>query len=640
MPILTRLPARWTSTRNAKITGPPTQSRGVAGKREKALGTHWSTGKLAPSPKHPLSAELYTTLRPSIDEGYGNKGKTYLRTQVVSKGLCDDSLAYIGKSLQKHKGCDILDINPGAGLWSSKLHDMLQPRSHILLESDYAKFKPYLDPLVDQPQSTYKIIEADANRFETLVKLVEDGHFPHQKQASSADGKAQEPNNSLLVTGTLMWDPKLPGLGFDSMAKQLMTVWANRAWTNEAFHAFGPVRMLLWVMDDDLKNIMPKTVFHTGRSSNFMQKSSVLRPIVLPEHEPRKAGRGAPGRDATYEIESVIAAMKRGADNGMSLPAHRRSNIHDFADDLAVTSNSTGAISAKTCTQYLVEQEFKGKSTVGLLPEGSIATIHADVALGNQYTEPFKLNTKKKPVTEAERAVGRKRSQALRLEEVKRKRDKLVDQGEDIYKLECKILAMKDGAKKEAELQRLQQLQQDLDAGIMDMAPNYRASVVTDLDDRLALRSSVPRLQWDDRPFEPLVMQSEEVWPANRAALVDIEPRPFPPGQTSDTMEYFQDFTYGLLLDMGSPLPEVLERMQHGGSQLIDSVPILKDPAKGGRLNMKNLRVRMLTIEMIDELCKAYREWPFRAQDADHPKYFRLKMSELTSNRDRGSEGL
>ncbi|KAF4535259.1 S-adenosyl-l-methionine-dependent methyltransferase [Lasiodiplodia theobromae] len=82
------------------------------------------------------------------------KGATATRADIVSPALCDDILSYIGPSLEKYKNCDIVDVNPGAGLWSSKIHDFLKPRRHLLLEVDDF-YTPCLQPLLDAPGSKY-----------------------------------------------------------------------------------------------------------------------------------------------------------------------------------------------------------------------------------------------------------------------------------------------------------------------------------------------------------------------------------------------------------------------------------------------------------------------------------------------------
>ena len=140
--------------------------------------------------------------------------------------------------------------------------------------------------------------------------------------------------------------------------------------------------------------------------------------------------------------------------------------------------------------------------------------------------------------------------------------------------------------------------------------------------ERISLKSPVPRLQWDHRPYEPLVMRPEEVWPKKRVCLIDTEPYPLPPGEKPNWWEWVVDFTFGLYQRPNASVLMALDSLQSGASTLVDKVPSLKDPAKGGRLNLENLRVHMLTNEMVDELCRAYHEWPFKTKGAAHPRYF------------------
>jgi transcription factor 1 len=99
-------------------------------------------------------------------------------------------------------------------------------------------------------------------------------------------------------------------------------------------------------------------------------------------------------------------------------------------------------------------------------------------------------------------------------------------------------------------------------------------------------------------------------------------PLPRPVGDLPDQHEWLHDFIFGLFPRAADPIDQALDRMQHGLSDILNECPSLKDPAKGGRLQMKHFRVRMLTMEMIAELAQAYRNWPFKAPGSDHKKFF------------------
>ena len=120
-------------------------------------------------------------------------------------------------------------------------------------------------------------------------------------------------------------------------------------------------------------------------------------------------------------------------------------------------------------------------------------------------------------------------------------------------------------------------------------------------------------------------MEPEEAWPPHEMALISSTPYPRPPGQTLDYYEWVHDFVYALFAVPSMSLPEALEKMQHGLSEIIDKCPSITDPDKGGRLAMKHFRVRMVTAEMIYEMVEVYRDWPFKEPGSNHNKYFRWK---------------
>jgi transcription factor 1 len=541
-------------------------------------------------------------------------------------------LKYIGPTLERHKGCDILDLNPGAGLWSSKLHDFLQPRSHILLEPAPHEFQKYLDPLLKSPGSTYKLVEGDPRKFDALDAVLKADHFPHQKRVAHNDPRAQEPNNTLLVTGTLMWDPKLPGVGFDSMAKQLLSNFAAMSWKNQAFHAFGPVRMIFWAPNEDFKYLLPKSIHGHGKSSFFAQQRADIKEIVAPSHSDATTNHGM--REPRYVLEDMALATKRAKESGFEYPAHRREDMHDFVDNILERTNGTGIVSASECTKFLEEQEMGGKSARGFATDRQLQYWQGQKAFNEAAATESKDTAKKSrskrvPASKEQKNLSRLRANITSIEKVRAERDRLVEIGDQIYQLECKILDMQDGAQKDAALKELDEMQKEFDDGVSLTNGNWRGAIVTDLDDRISIRSPLPRLMWDARPLEPLMMRSHEAWPSNCCSLVDITPRPLPASLMGDQIDYTHDFISGLLFNATDNVLQALENMQPGASELVKQVESLRDPKRGGRLRLENMRVRMLTVEHVVELSLKYREWPFRAPGTDHPRYFQMRTTKV-----------
>ena len=214
--------------------------------------------------------------------------------------------------------------------------------------------------------------------------------------------------------------------------------------------------------------------------------------------------------------------------------------------------------------------------------------------------------------------------------------EKVADIGEAMYNQECKILGMKDGPEKDAAMAELEELNTSWEQGIEKMATNYYKAPTTEVDERLALRAPPsPRIQWDSRPFEPLIMHANEAWPQSHLSLISAEPIPKPTGQSPDYPEWVHDFVFGLYSQPSEGISEALDKMQHGLSDIIDDCPSLKDPSRGGRLQMKHLRVRLLTVEMVHELVQAYQNWPFKAPGSDNNKFFRNKIGQAFGTQDK-----
>ncbi|KAI4618009.1 uncharacterized protein J4E87_008018 [Alternaria ethzedia] len=638
------------------------QARSVAtapgGKRARSKEQHhyWTDEKLSTPAEYSLSAAMAERIHPNKEEAAPKKRRTrnegaaivkggvHVRTQIVSPDLCDDVLKYAGHTLDKHKGCDILDINPGAGLWSQKLHEYLQPRSHVLLEPRHEKFKDFLDPLLTAPGSRYSLVEQDPTVLQTYRDMVANGVFPHQTVLDAEDPKAQEPNNTLLVTGSLAWDPRLPGLGFDSMAKQLAYHFASAAWTNDLFHAYGMVRTLLWVQHDDFSGMIAQSINEMTKTNRLMQMLQDTTLFIQPERASRSTGRASSGREPQYEIEAIVRALKKGKENGMELPSHRRDHIHDFAEEVDQISNGTGVTSFQTIQDYLRTQQLAGRNPIGLLSPGLIEyydfmrrviNVFPQVDL-NDPTDAKGKRTKRPvppdhPYKDDIRKFYRESTGMALTQRKKLLAASIADIGEAIYKLECKIVDMPDGPEKAAAMAELSDLETQWKQGLDSQNANYAKVPATEIDDRLAIRSPPsPRLQSDSRPFEPLVMRKNEAWPQSRLALVSAEPFPRPVGGSPDFYEWARDFIFGLFAHPSDGINHALDKLQHGLSDIIKDCPSLKDPKKGGRLQMEHLRVRMLTSEMILELVEAYRTWPFKEPGSDSNQYFKYKHAGQT----------
>lgn len=496
--------------------------------------------------------------------------------------------------------------------------------------------------MVDAPDSRYKLITGDPLKLETYREIVNNDNFPHQTFKQPNDPKGQELNPTLLVTGSLAWDPLLPGFAFDSMGKQLYNHFGSAYWTNDIFNAFGPVRTLIWAGSDDFGRLIAKSMSHSLKTSLLMHLTNEMHLIATSERGERTVGRGAIAREPQYEILSTLQAMRRGKEAGMVVPENRRDKSHYFAELVDKITKGSGVMSAIDMHQLLADEKAKGtdislyagKSFTGILDDwNDLTTKHPD-----HYVEPLlpltSTSTKKEiqktahhPEQDRLKAFRKTRASVRRVIATKLLTEEAVDIEEKMLEIERQASKLQPGPERDAILAKIPDLEEAFDDKIRAITKNFATGPHNEIDDRISLRHPTgARIQWDRRPFDPLRIHDDEVWPRNGMSLISSLPIARPTDPTvPDFHEWVLDFATGLFSEPGKTLPEALNAMQHGLSDIIKDCPSVTDPERGGRVNLKRFRVRMVTREMLEEMTRAYMEWPFKWEASNHSVYFRSR---------------
>jgi mitochondrial transcription factor 1 len=201
----------------------------------------------------------------------------------------------------------------------------------------------------------------------------------------------------------------------------------------------------------------------------------------------------------------------------------------------------------------------------------------------------------------------------------------LIDLGLRIINLEAGFKNIEDDGADRAVLEQLRERIFDVDRRFHKLFANVGAEINREIrvliEDEFTYYTPSPLLSWDRRPYEPLQISSKDFYPKAEVALMDFVPKENIDLAVPDLANSNEaaDFCSMLLAHMmhtkSQSLPVVLERMAvNAGKDLIPQVPAITDVRKGGRLNPDNVRVRMLTPEMIQGLVAAWFEWPFRPQ--------------------------
>ena len=183
---------------------------------------------------------------------------------------------------------------------------------------------------------------------------------------------------------------------------------------------------------------------------------------------------------------------------------------------------------------------------------------------------------------------------------------------------------MEDAEIEQAVLDQLRAQVLSLDAlinSIVEKAPDRTSNFIEHLvEDQIAFYSPSPLMAWDRRSYEPLQAQASDFWPNFEMTLLDFTPKSIDLtvpdlADSRECARFCNDLLRTLFSSKNQPLPLVLDRVGVNASKdLIPMVPAITDVRRGGRLNPNNLKVQMVTTEMIEGLVKAFFEWPFRPE--------------------------
>ncbi|KAI0429160.1 hypothetical protein F5Y09DRAFT_311172 [Xylaria sp. FL1042] len=504
------------------------------------------------------------------------------RVNIVSDELCDDIVSYIGPSLERHRGCDILDIYPGAGLWSSKLHDFLQPRSHVLLEPDADLYRPFLQPLLDRPGTT--LLPKSGIVWRELTSVLTPEHLPHQAIPDDLNAR----NDTLLVTANLCFHPKKRFLNFDSMASLVLHQFLDCIRTGGLFQRYGLVRMLIWTRYDDKSSFLPKTIQKRRRQA---LENDLVCEWVREVCGSEASSSGWYARDAAIDIASQVNTIKRMRAAKLEMPSGREPE--GFLEALAMKRAPVPGSQAP---------QFKRRY------HGDLADLQAanseQGGFADDSDERRTMNTYKwRAVSEA------------------RKGEKLLyfSQGID------NIVSLRGSKKATAEELAAAEFAWRME--LAESAGSIKDELMTYRHNLHAFSRTPPLLQWDRREYEPMDVQAEEFFPNVHCSLLDVQPRAPHPllrhmgSKSSRSAEIF-DVVMGTLMQQPTQaVGPILDGLWPGASDyILPRWTSVQDPSRGGfvfDLHGAEPAPRLLDARQWEELFELWMEWPFRPEFHD-----------------------
>jgi transcription factor 1 len=502
------------------------------------------------------------------------KGDKY-RVNIVDEKLCDDVINYIRPTLDRHAGCDIVDLYPGAGLWSRKLHDVLQPRSHILLEPDAELYAALLEPLTSRPNVT--LLPKSGIVWSELNEVLTTEHLPHQIER---DPRAETPqrNDTLLVTANLSFFPKRKYKSFANVTQLLLYQFINSIRSGTLFQKYGLVRMLIWVGEEEKSAVMPRTIQRRKRLSIDAEMSTEYIAEVAGA-DGAKGQDGAPdrfARDHAIDLESIRGVLERMEACGTVIPPGRETSlVREFT---GMSKQKQAAVQA------------------GLTPAYFDRPYRAEL---EQLTAEFDAGK----LSKADQQKHRRLTDLRYKVQWELKRHKVIHD------------MLSDTSISPAEwAEKIKRLDKYL-----------RIEFMLTRDNLHVFRQDPHVLTWDRRPIEPLVIKDTEFFPNVPCALLDIQPkaahpllREMGPG-TNRAGDMFAVILSSMMRSSIDPLGKVLESIYPGAREgVLPACPTLSSGGAGGDggehmpPGYADWNARSLNERQLVEILEAWMDWPFR----------------------------
>ncbi|CAD0085765.1 unnamed protein product [Aureobasidium mustum] len=580
--------------------------------RYKNLSSYRNTLTYYAHQDYPLSTTL-SNVFPEKHLGPTSREKFPDNVDVVSEALCDQVIDYIGPDLDKHKGCDIIDLHPGACLWSNKIHERLKPRRHLLLEPDERYLDPFIKPLLDQKESAYRHTTlsgaAPKGYFDTYDKIFDDHLLPQRDPLPANDPRLRKSNHSLLVIGSLVrrYSGLRTGTNAVAFPNLILHHLAEAAQTNIMFQRYGLIRVLLWVPDEIKNSILPDTVLHrTGYSINLESAFNIAEVVGSDRSQMSRTEVNKKilhrQRQDQLDVWSARRVLERMQSKAMAIPEHRRPEMHQRAldaDDQSLSDYNPIRLPKDKPLQAIVDDH-----------EGQLKKLAELAAIPRikrkQHTLPeakFKLTNASQEYIKVQDQPGCRLwfdSWGLQIaieNELSATKTTMAEQLRT--DLETRILAAD---------KKLSSIQEKM------FSKDVVKQMVVLMNELFALCGPNPTMEWDRRPFEPMTAAEEEFWPRFPMRLVDLKPRAEALGDDLMNPTEANHVRRGLLKAMfthpAAPLMDSIDRLGPGARDLVG--PEFSDASSGGRLDPKHLLTRDITREQLTALTKAYIEWPFR----------------------------
>ena len=479
------------------------------------------------------------------------------------------------------------------------MHDLVKPRRHLLVEPNVKEYLPFLQPLLDRPNSSYQHLQWDPLDLNTYERLFDEGHLPEQGVGKVKDRKGRcGMNNTLLVLANLTHRRLKKTAGTNTPHGFMFGQYLKACFDQSLFHRYGLVRIIATLPVEDSEVVLPHIISHRKKAAVLAEATALSLQEVA-------------GGDMGWTTVKEWAMLKTSAD---------RVNMETKNMGIEVAEGRE----LKEIHAAPFPVNAKPKDPPGVLRprhdwHDELIEAEAEIERGDVKMVGQGKSTKKKPPAtpeEAEKQAAilkkQKTFSILRSRISRENREfystqQLVDLQEEIDELELAVaieLAANPDAKSElVESQRakISKLKADLETYLDSASATSRKRATLFTDDRRIYNNGGKDslLLWEQRQCEPLRIDAEEIYPLNTCSIVDFQPDPNAPllsstdpekmrDETEDTDEFpstFRIFLHllGQLTSSGiKTVPELLDTMFSGRpmEEIVRAVPSLVSIAR------------------------------------------------------------
>lgn len=549
------------------------------------------------------------------------------RVQITNEDLVKDMIKYLKPTLDRHRGCDIISVYPGAGAWTKALHEAVQPRSHLLLEPDESTYRPFLQPLLDQ--ENVRLVPRSGIVWEDLDAVLTPEYLPNQVPIDK-EARLKDPprNDTLLVSMNLAMFPKKRFGTFQSVSRMVLFQLLQTIRTSTLYQKYGQVRMFIWIPDDEKLGVLPRVIGTRRRSAIEGELATeyigeVCGRDVAAEDEDlvAKIGSASTGRNndrwPQMELESARLCKIRMRERGIVTPPGRSTTLMKGLDALVATEPTA---MKKGISMWEMRDAVGGKGVANVAEYRALIKLHQKKKLASDDPNYIRLKALEQYYVNID-------SVFQHAVEYNKKHDVVVKAYEAALKAEAKNPSSKAAAKL---LAHAQELEAEFETTAVPLA-RYRREYAFIARDAVHILERQPRdlgpvLSWDRRPYEPLPANANDFFPNVSCALLDIQPKATHPllrsmGPGTDNAGDIFDMILGVMTDMmsGSVEKQIATLWPGTAEGVVPQCKSLRDPARGGipLTGVGAITNRCLNSEQLMEILEEFMKWPFRPTHAE-----------------------